>query len=179
MISIHAPRGGSDQLGGDRTVKLSLFQSTLPVGGATTRLYTRNNLTQISIHAPRGGSDSVFVANVLRLQISIHAPRGGSDEQQQPRQHLHCDFNPRSPWGERLQRWSERFSGNKISIHAPRGGSDSTCRGAAASKTYFNPRSPWGERLASGHTRRSLGGFQSTLPVGGATVDIYCPGNTS
>ena len=36
---------------------------------------------------------------------------------------------------------------------------------------YFNPRSPWGERLGSGDHVLILVTFQSTLPVGGATVD--------
>ena len=57
-----------------------------------------------------------------------------------------------------------------ISIHAPRGGSDATGIRGVKSINDFNPRSPWGERpgrsLASWHILR----FQSTLPVGGATV---------
>ena len=34
-----------------------LFQSTLPVGGATIELLQRQAFALISIHAPRGGSD--------------------------------------------------------------------------------------------------------------------------
>ena len=34
----------------------------------------------------------------------------------------------------------------------------------------FNPRSPWGERLPLSSARRYQYGFQSTLPVGGATI---------
>ena len=57
-------------------------------------------------------------------------------------------FNPRSPWGERP------------AVDNSEGG-DSEC---------FNPRSPWGERLwrLSGCPRALW--FQSTLPVGGATI---------
>ena len=33
----------------------------------------------------------------------------------------------------------------------------------------FNPRSPWGERLTIKHFKCIMVGFQSTLPVGGAT----------
>ena len=57
-----------------------------------------------------------------------------------------------------------------ISIHAPRGGSDPEAASRfPAMSTYFNPRSPWGERRL--HTGAGQGpwGFQSTLPVGGAT----------
>ena len=55
-ISIHAPRGGSDQ---------ALSQWVHP--------YT------ISIHAPRGGSDDCKQYDRPVCCISIHAPRGGSD----------------------------------------------------------------------------------------------------
>ena len=79
-------------------------------------------------------------------QISIHAPRGGSDNGL-----MYCtirmfDFNPRSPWGERR----------------PYGA-------ALTTALNFNPRSPWGERPGAGAPVIADGGFQSTLPVGGAT----------
>ena len=56
-ISIHAPRVGSD------TFVLCIgkyrdgFQSTLPVWGATIRFFVRPDDGKISIHAPRVGSD--------------------------------------------------------------------------------------------------------------------------
>ena len=48
------------------TPNVVLFQSTLPVGGATSvsLLYIRQ-VTNISIHAPRGGSDITFLHPVL------------------------------------------------------------------------------------------------------------------
>ena len=58
----------------------TVFQSTLPVGGATTKMSAQNWLATISIHAPRGGSD------ILYFVVGAHADY----------------FNPRSPWGERL-----------------------------------------------------------------------------
>ena len=122
-ISIHAPRGGSDSpivgknspiiyfnprspwgerlrifrlfrrhplfqstlpVGGATTnttqiVSLQEFQSTLPVGGATSLAFRRLQRVSISIHAPRGGSDLYYYPFHLDLVISIHAPRGGSD----------------------------------------------------------------------------------------------------
>ena len=57
-------------------------------------------------------------------------------------------FNSRSPWGERPYPWCLRAS---------------TCG-------HFNPRSPWGERRRNASTADSIGLFQSTLPVGGATL---------
>ena len=102
LISIHAPRGGSDlrckthnanvgdfnprspwgeRPGLDyRDLTVELFQSTLPVGGATRKL------------SPLSGV----------ILISIHAPRGGSDHGNMPVAVIYLYFNPRSPWGERL-----------------------------------------------------------------------------
>ena len=101
------------------------------------------------------------------------------------------DFNPRSPWGERpgsawgstvvlvfqstlpvggatrLQRQHQLQ--HTISIHAPRGGSDQQQAVKAAADDNFNPRSPWGERRAFPPFFHVMVGFQSTLPVGGAT----------
>ena len=192
-ISIHAPRGGSDwgaaPDGGDggdfnprspwgerllrtRTrLRFILFQSTLPVGGATflkKRKKRRNN-------------------------ISIHAPRGGSDKQYRARGRRAGNFNPRSPWGERptivdgvmeqMQFQSTLPVGGatrnrdilrrngKISIHAPRGGSDQGLTEQKPALSYFNPRSPWGERRKRYGATYQIEIFQSTLPVGGATQD--------
>ena len=57
LISIHAPRGGSDLKGVDGQEVYYIFQSTLPVGGATKAHVVGNRANVISIHAPRGGSD--------------------------------------------------------------------------------------------------------------------------
>ncbi len=79
--------------------------------------------------------------------ISIHAPRGGSDKYRFSRWFSDQNFNPRSPWGERL------VNGTAGYVNAD-----------------FNPRSPWGERRPLSLLRSTAGRFQSTLPVGGATV---------
>ena len=81
-ISIHAPRGGSDFKKKAAASYFKLFQSTLPVGGATNHLGIFLRPRVISIHAPRGGSDST-------VQSMVMFPK---------------DFNPRSPWGERPRR---------------------------------------------------------------------------
>ena len=59
--------------------------------------------------------------------ISIHAPRGGSDDNKLVSVSNGSDFNPRSPWGERLPEDWESMRHVPISIHAPRGGSDTNC----------------------------------------------------
>ena len=56
-----------------------IFQSTLPVWGATLLADSHDATCRISIHAPRVGSDQVYRYGVPGLCISIHAPRVGSD----------------------------------------------------------------------------------------------------
>ena len=127
--------------------------------------------------------------------ISIHAPRGGSDPRNPGGQPTPANFNPRSPWGERLVMYAVSQGARAISIHAPRGGSDRKPKAYPTYWVYFNPRSPWGERRRRGrqeegrtadfNPRSPWGerppyfprpflspGFQSTLPVGGATMKI-------
>ena len=77
-ISIHAPREGSDEVISCRLIWL-IFQSTLPVRGATRMGYNAIRLLDISIHAPREGSDMKKMKYRDLMRISIHAPREGSD----------------------------------------------------------------------------------------------------
>ena len=58
-----------------------IFQSTLPVRGATVDVIPLYGVWAISIHAPRAGSDQIWSLCPL---WQFH-------------------FNPRSPCGERLQ----------------------------------------------------------------------------
>ena len=146
LISIHAPREGSDlptlrrtssgcyfnprSPRGERHIhcvrlrRSRSFQSTLPARGATYRLYRAAVPHAISIHAPREGSDLLFFRQPFRLP----------------------NFNPRSPRGERLSAADDRMlyllfqstlpargatvsrtrgrPPDRISIHAPREGSD-------------------------------------------------------
>ena len=80
IISIHAPREGSDVRLQSFCPFFSGFQSRLPVRGATPLVVHRVPAHRISIHAPRAGSDDVRRGKFRRLyKISIHAPREGSD----------------------------------------------------------------------------------------------------
>ena len=126
---------------------LEIFQSTLPVWGATHPIF---------------GED-------LEVVISIHAPRVGSDRRTRETANGALDFNPRSPCGERLFLRLLIAVVICISIHAPRVGSDGG-GGASGSRLFdFNPRSPCGERPAELGVEASDLAFQSTLPVWGAT----------
>ena len=81
IISIHAPRGGSD------------FRD----------MKEHERLTEISIHAPRGGSDfRVICMGHVPYNFNPRSPWGERRLSGQG-EGLHPHFNPRSPWGERQQ----------------------------------------------------------------------------
>ena len=125
---------------------------------------------QISIHAPRGGSDLKHDQQQKRIHISIHAPRGGSDKAASGLSESHLHFNPRSPWGERPFRKCNRYHGKQISIHAPRGGSDIQ-QPILAHNDDISIHAPRGGSDPTFITRNlQILVFQSTLPVGGATM---------
>ena len=191
-ISIHAPLAGSDgTFEADPTYSMDfnprspcgerpnsdedegrngIFQSTLPLRGATTGTGYIPADVPISIHAPLAGSDrfasggyisgpdfnprspcgerlAVVVPAALQVCISIHAPLAGSD--------------------------SHGLTSSKndlISIHAPLAGSDHNNRKDCAEQSDFNPRSPCGERRAEEAPYIYDNVFQSTLPLRGATL---------
>ena len=171
IISIHAPRVGSDQTSSLKRTLRREFQSTLPVWGATNCQEIRAGGKNISIHAPRVGSDH-YTGNGQKTGRDFN-PRSPCGERPVREKHDGCqpDFNPRSPCGERpaaagarAQRLrhfnprspcgerhlTEEFENKPtaISIHAPRVGSDEDGTPDDAGGTYdFNPRSPCGERL--------------------------------
>ena len=216
LISIHAPRTGSDDNDGPQAfvAKISIHA---PRTGSDPPCLDFADLLSISIHAPRTGSDGFSQDRKLKRSISIHAPRTGSDFFPLHKPLVRVYFNPRSPYGERRRfpmisyrslifqstlpvrgattayslvctakefqstlpvrgattlaqalpylrvfqstlpvrgatpraprtpRWSP------ISIHAPRTGSDPGTGRQFSDDYYFNPRSPYGERPASRH----------------------------
>ena len=80
MISIHAPRTGSDMYIMLDKQYFTPFQSTLPARGATplrlATLATPFNFNPRSPHGERRGSKR---NEAVAKRISIHAPRTGSD----------------------------------------------------------------------------------------------------
>ena len=100
LISIHAPRAGSDGGGDVRPCFITyfnprspcgerpsaqrsptgkpVFQSTLPVRGATINRFTSYAFESISIHAPRAGSDPAFFVNISALQFQSTLPVRGA-----------------------------------------------------------------------------------------------------
>ena len=147
IISIHAPRAGSDRMVKAAPRREIVFQSTLPVRGATGSLIDATVGRNISIHAPRAGSDYCRRADRIRTEKfqSTLPVRGATLARQM------------------------LFKHRIISIHAPRAGSDDYRLHENQEKVYFNPRSPCGERPTTGGCPICSAKFQSTLPVRGAT----------
>ena len=79
-ISIHAPRVGSDNLDRVLAVTSSLFQSTLPVWGATFLFHGAIIVPWIfQSTLPVWGATNQLKRDEPYIFISIHAPRVGSD----------------------------------------------------------------------------------------------------
>ena len=77
-ISIHAPHGGATSNVVLAVSSNSIFQSTLPAGGATLRgCCGKSSTADFNPRSPRG-SDDGLVAVAVHVKISIHAPHGGA-----------------------------------------------------------------------------------------------------
>ena len=170
-ISIHAPRVGSDDSRREIHTKFGDFNPRSPCG-------ERRTARPGSPPGPRN--------------FNPRSPCGERPARPTGRRSPPSNFNPRSPCGERLLVPSAAlgviaisihaprvgsdpvhvFRGGLIgiSIHAPRVGSDSISLTNCTARGDFNPRSPCGERRTQGDaSTRRRSGFQSTLPVWGAT----------
>ena len=97
-ISIHAPREGSDPLVDIAQSSRFLFQSTLPVRGATASVEVQEVNETISIHAPREGSDvhgdfQSALAVIFQSTLPVRGATGWNLTVRLPI----TNFNPRSP----------------------------------------------------------------------------------
>ena len=124
VISIHAPRTGSDPPRCCACWACRHFNPRSPHGERREDIETVQQLVRISIHAPRTGSDP----QISQMQTSrcYFNPRSPHGERPVPRQGapICAHFNPRSPHGERHALNPRRNHARQISIHAPRTGSD-------------------------------------------------------
>ena len=169
LISIHAPRTGSDQKRSSAQGFKSLFQSTLPARGATGTPSSRAMCAHFNPRSPHGerrrGALTIFVRSrfqstlpargatrhvamgIQQILISIHAPRTGSDR-----------------YSASVRRFSLPFQST-----LPARGATPNTRFFTSYCVYFNPRSPHGERHEADKADNTHRGFQSTLPARGAT----------
>mgnify|MGYP003370951916 CR=1 FL=1 len=146
MISIHAPRTGSDGNADEMTAASRISIHAPRTGSDRHRLELLRPHGDFNPRSPHGERPAGSIQHILHRTISIHAPRTGSDSLLQQNGRTGRHFNPRSPHGERhvgfnLQVTQIRFQSTLpargatrgwfteenftyISIHAPRTGSD-------------------------------------------------------
>ena len=79
IISIHAPRTGSDGIDRGLISGIIHFNPRSPHGERHHCCRLKQVQKSISIHAPRTGSDNIRRSAFDEHYISIHAPRTGSD----------------------------------------------------------------------------------------------------
>ena len=149
LISIHAPREGSDEDFRQSLQFSSSFLSTLPARGATNGRLRRPPRGLFLSTLPARGATGVLCFRPEDVEISIHAPREGSDARPPRIPWAEPYFYPRSPRGER-----------PITSFTPSPTMD------------FYPRSPRGERLCPKVCKVQNAIFLSTLPARGATPRI-------
>ena len=159
---------GERRAGGQRGIYASVFQSTLPVWGATLPQEPGRHGGVISIHAPRVGSDCLEGAGVVYCDaISIHAPRVGSDSVRSNNKIRVKSFQSTLPGSDDRKFCREYFIGIFQSTLPVWGAT-----------TFFLCRLPvwlfqstlpvWGATaMRMEQEKQAL--FQSTLPVWGAT----------
>ena len=167
-ISTHAPHAGSDTtsirpmaacpnfnsrspcrerpLVAGKEMLLLLFQSTLPMRGATMGTVPAVPGRLISTHAPHAGSDRDPGSRKVRHQISTHAPHAGSDFGSVFLCGYSEYFNPRSPCGERRSGAPPPRLWKYFNPRSPCGERLPTVVSSNGVPRNFNPRSPCGER---------------------------------
>ena len=128
-------------------VRPVIFQSTLPVRGATRTSLIRQSKNRFQSTLPVRGATVPRGRPVICC--GYFNPRSPCGERRRQRRAAggEGDFNPRSPCGERHVNHFLAAFAVLISIHAPRAGSDEARAGLEYKSKDFNPRSPCGERL--------------------------------
>ena len=124
------------------------FQPTLPARGATASVSpAERSIHHISTHAPRTGSDKIMLMSRTRTLIfQPTLPARGATSPPVFVVRCPCDFNPRSPHGERHQPLLAYNRQRHFNPRSPHG--ERQCFGTVLQcfYSYFNPRSPHGER---------------------------------
>ena len=125
LISIHAPRTGSDPTPAMSSWKAAYFNPRSPHGERLLRVVQKLNVLRISIRAPRTGSDNIAdQVDGSSVPFQSTLPARGATTGRWAAESAPSDFNPRSPHGERRCYNYSADAAINISIHAPRTGSD-------------------------------------------------------
>ncbi len=152
-----------------------LFQSTLPVWGATLIHPLTESFANkcFNPRSPCGERPRYFHCGKVLLGVSIHAPRVGSDRVALLFAILLTRFQSTLPvWGATIITITNMIM-LIVSIHAPRVGSDKQYRVPLFKLAQVSIHAP---RVGSDSTRSlspdTISTFQSTLPVWGATSKL-------
>ena len=148
----------------------SVFQSTLPMRGATLMMSQDGPTLGISIHAPHAGSDNAHAkAHIDILKFQSTLPMRGATSVFRLL-NIHFLFQSTLPMRGATVPSGLFWRPRQISIHAPHAGSDPLYTSVATGSWNFNPRSPCGERRSYPTALGKSATFQSTLPMRGATM---------
>ena len=169
LISIHAPRVGSDHDLRHADPPTGYFNPRSPCGERpAANVALSYNGKNFNPRSPCGERPVITSSGYEYFDFNPRSPCGERLREDHP-QMVDTIFQSTLPvWGATAERWQVRLV-YAISIHAPRVGSDRPYVGTPAKTTHFNPRSPCGERQAMRTQARAEAVFQSTLPVWGAT----------
>jgi len=122
-VSIHAPRGGSDFGTGCGGTGSSSFNPRSPRGERPMNArFDAVDLFQSTL--PAGGATAEADKPAYPPGFQSTLPAGGATQRLRDSLPLFSRFNPRSPRGERRSIFLWRAQKEGVSIHAPRGGSD-------------------------------------------------------
>ena len=183
---------GATCLAGTQLCDCVLFQSTLPMRGATAVLDVRNPRLPISIHTPHAGSDHISLGHnrtssyfnphspcgerrlingvkTKKIDISIHTPHAGSDFTMTRKRFVSIGFQSTLPMRGATFAGSGNCSARAISIHTPHAGSDfshPTCKWSLGISIH-TPHAGSDQSFSSTNIPSPV--FQSTLPMRGAT----------
>ena len=179
------------------------FNPRAPYGARQKHDRQGNSDSSISIHAPHTGRDEAKDAHQSEAaEFQSTRPIRGATRDQIRRWPGHRDFNPRAPYGARLNPYKLIFVFGKISIHAPHTGRDHSKSGRNHSKKLFQSTRPIrgatcfalvirlikGISIHAPHTGRDSVTaraswaswiFQSTRPIRGATAVTSAPARSA
>ena len=169
-ISIHAPREGSDSYCNKRTCPYCAISIHAPREGSDQYFdVLGERYEQFLSTLPVRGATCPFWCRTRRTLISIHAPREGSDVIVVGL-FISVIISIHAPReGSDHDTPGGVFRPVAISIHAPREGSDSTARAMAPFPAISIHAPREGSDLGLSVQRQSWQEFLSTLPVRGAT----------
>ena len=150
------------------------FQSTLPMRGATTIIFTL--LTSITIFQStlpmRGATVKRVNVFVFHFVFQSTLPMRGATWSGYFPGCVFAHFNPHSPCGERLLEANPVSKTFLISIHTPHAGSDNIWINVDSLKKRFQSTLPMRGATVCFQFQRLLLSFQSTLPMRGATAKV-------